>query len=40
VVPVLAPRSQIAIAQERHQKLDVWAGHGASERVGFFSTTV
>lgn len=38
VVPVLAPRMQIVMAQER-QKQDIWAGH-APDGVGFFSTTV
>jgi len=38
VVPVLASRMQILLAQER-QKQDIWSGHVA-ERVGFFSTTV
>lgn len=38
VVPVLASRMQILLAQDR-QKHDVWSGHVA-DRIGFFSTTV
>jgi hypothetical protein len=38
VVPVLASRVQILLAQERLSN-DVWAGH-VSERLGFFATTV
>lgn len=38
VVPVLASRMQILLAQERLSH-DVWAGH-VSERLGFFATTV
>lgn len=38
VVPVLASRMQILLAQER-QSNDIWAGH-AAERMPFFATTV
>jgi hypothetical protein len=38
VVPVLASRVQIVLAQERISH-DVWSGHVA-ERIGFFATTV
>jgi hypothetical protein len=38
VVPVLASRMQILLAQERLSH-DIWAGH-VSERLGFFATTV
>lgn len=39
VVPVLASRLQIALAQQRVAG-DVWAGHAAGERFGFFATTI
>lgn len=38
VVPVLASRMQILLAQERLSH-DIWSGHVA-ERIGFFATTV
>jgi len=38
VVPVLASRMQILLAQERLSH-DIWSSHVA-ERIGFFATTV
>ena len=39
VVPVLASRVQIALAQQRMAG-DIWAGHVGGERFGFFATTI